>query len=84
MATHSSIAGKIPWTEDAGTLQAMGSLKESDTMTKPENMDMINSSTWEAEQHSLRSCAVEPECLGLNLNFATYCMHVAMLLNLSA
>ena len=41
-------------------------------------MDMINSSTWEAEQHSLRSCAVEPECLGLNLSFATYCMHVAM------
>ena len=26
----------------------------------------------------------ELECLGLNLNFATYCMHVAMLLNLSA
>lgn len=50
-------------------LQAMGSLKESDTMTKPENMDMINSSTWEAEQHSLRSCAVEPEVSGFESQF---------------
>ena len=27
MATHSSIAWKIPWTEDPGGLQSMGSQK---------------------------------------------------------
>ena len=32
MATHSSIlAWRIPWTEEPGGLQSMGSKKESDT-----------------------------------------------------
>ena len=32
MATHSStLAWKIPWTEEPGRLQSMGSLRESDT-----------------------------------------------------
>ena len=31
MATHSSILALIPWTEEPGGLQSMGSKKESDT-----------------------------------------------------
>ena len=38
METHSSIlAGKIPWTEETGGLQAMGAAKESDMILRLNN-----------------------------------------------
>ena len=38
MATYSSIlAGKIPWTEETGGLQAMGAAKESDMILRLNN-----------------------------------------------
>ena len=38
MATHSSIlAWEIPWTEEPGRLQSMGSQKESDTTEQLNN-----------------------------------------------
>ena len=45
MATHSSIlTWEIPWTEEPGRLQSMGSQKESDTTEQLNNKSIKSSS----------------------------------------
>jgi len=61
MATHSStLAWKIPWTEEPGRLQSVGSRKESDT-TEQLHFHFLLSCIGEGNGNPLQySCLVNP------------------------